>query len=530
LFAFDADTSPCEPLWSANLIDSGHGGTSGEIPVPYLSSGPWYVGAGDGDIEPEIGVVGTPVIDPASNTLYVVSKSMNSGGTTFYQRLHAIDITTGNEKSGAPANITASVTPSGGGTVAFNARTENQRPGLALNNGTVYIAWGAHEDTGPYYGWVLGYAYQGGTLTQTAVFNDTPNGTAGGIWMSGGAPAIDADNNVYVISGNGIFDASNTTAPNTDYGDSFLQLTSTLAVHQYYTPQDQQNDYSTDGDFGAGGAVVLADLPAGSPVTHIAIGGGKDGNLYLLNRDAMGGYDTNNTLFWQQMSIGSIFETGAFWNNGFYIATVGKPIVAYQLNTSTVKLSKAGAGTNPSGYGFPGATPSVSASGTSNGIVWALSQHNYCTPQSGGCGPAILYAYDATNVANELWDSSQVSGDAAGYAVKFTVPTVANGKVYVGTRGNNTGGVDSSTSTPGELDVYGLKPAGASSSARAQRRPAPAARGPADSTIPTHRAFGGGFRGAFVPSGLGVVAGVAMVGLTRVRRRRRTAPRLKTAS
>jgi hypothetical protein len=455
LFAFDADASPCQTLWSVSLIDANHGATSGETTVPAGTTGN-LVGAGDGDITPEVGVIGTPVIDPSTGTLYVVSKSVSASQTTFYQRLHAIDITTGKEKTGSPVVIAGSVSSSGG-TVNFSPQFQNQRAGLAFNNGTVYIAWGSHEDADTYYGWVMAYTYSAGAFTQTAVFNDTPNVQFGGIWMSGGAPAMDEYNNVYVITGNGGFDASSPTPPNNDYGDTFLQMTTGLRIEQYYTPSDQASDAAGDLDFGAGGTVVLADLPPGSPVTHIAMGGGKDGKLMVLNRDSMGGYDVNDNLYWQQITVGPIYATGAYWNDTYYLAPANNPLMAYQLNTSTAQFSLASTANTPSLYVWPGSGPSVSANGLSDGIVWGLNTSQYCTNQSGGCGPAILYAYDATNLANELWDSTQVSSDAAGNAVKFTVPTVANGKVYVGTRGNNTGGVYGSTSVSGELEVYGLK-------------------------------------------------------------------------
>ncbi len=468
LFAFDADANPCVQLWSASLIDSNHGGTSGEIPVPDLH-GDDYVGLGYGDITPEIGVTGTPVIDPSSGILYVVSKSMNAAGTSFYQRLHAIDITTGNEEAGSPVTISATYPGSGdgGSSDAFNPQQENQRPGLALVNGTVYIAWASHEDASPYYGWILGYQYSGSALVQTQVFNDAPNDGQGGIWMSGGAPAADATGNLYVVTGNALFDANSTTAPQNDYGDSFLQLSASLQVLQYFTPSDEATDESEDNDFGAGGATVLADLPAGSPVTHLALAGGKDGYLYVFNRDDLGGFGDSNAL--QKIVVGAedlsspnagvIFSTGAFWNNFFYLAGAGEPLQVYQLSPTTATFSLSNtAGSPTGGFGYPGASPAVSASGTTNGIVWALDTSAYCTSESSACGPAVLHAYSATNVGNELWNSSMVASDAAGYAVKFVVPTIANGKVYVATRGNNTGQVDSASTVPGELDVYGLKP------------------------------------------------------------------------
>jgi len=456
LFAVDADASPCVQLWQASLIDTGHGGTGGETSVPAGLTGN-LVGLGTGDITPEVGVTGTPVIDPATNTLYVVSKSVDSTRTAFYQRLHAIDIATGNEKTGSPVTIAATFPGSGDGGASdtFNARQENQRGGLAFVNGTVYIAWASHEESLPFYGWLLGYTYSGSAFSQAAVLNMAPNTAAGGIWMSGGAPAADSSGNIYVITGNGSFDVTNSTPPNNDYGDSLLQLNSSLGIMSYFTPSDQVTEANLDYDFGSGGAVVL-NVSAGS-LQHLVIGGGKEGTLYLVNGDSMGGLGDANAR--QYFSIGhSIFATGAFWNNSYYIAGVGGPLSAFSFDTSGNLFTTAPSSNSSASYGFPGATPSVSGSGTnSNGIVWALNTQSYCTPQSASCGPALLHAYDATNLANELWNSGLVSSDAAGNAVKFTVPTVANGKVYVGTRGNNTGGTYGSTTVSGELDVFGLK-------------------------------------------------------------------------
>lgn len=469
LYAFDADASPCETLWKASLLDTSHGGAAGETTVPGGSSG-FLVGKGDGDMTPEVGVTGTPVIDPATGTLYVVSKSMNAAGTSFFQRLHAIDLASGTEKPGSPATIagTFSGTGDGGSTVSFSARMENQRAGLALANGTIYIAWGSHEDALPYYGWMMGYVYNGSSFSRTAVLNAAPNSQEAGIWMSGAAPAEDVQGRLYVITGNAGFDAASSTAPNDDYGDSLLQLSLALGVQQYFTPSDQHSDQIYNNDFGSGGAAVLADLPAGSPVTHLLIGGGKDGNLYVFNRDSLGGYGDGNA--WQELSVGTegnlnaatpgvIYTVGAIWDDTYYLAGAGGPLQAFHLDPSTAKLSLAGTATAPSGgFGYPGGTPAISASGFANGVVWVLDDSQYCTPASPGCGPAVLHAYDASNVANELWNSAQSGSDRAGNAVKFTVPVIANGKVYVGTRGNNTGGAYGSTSASGELDVYGLKP------------------------------------------------------------------------
>jgi hypothetical protein len=467
LYAFDADnnTSPCTPLWQVNLLDTLHGGTPGETSVPSSPTN-FLVGSGGGDIMPEVGVTGTPVIDPATNTLFVVSKSVIASGPTFFQRLHAIDLATGNEQSYGPANVTSTYPGNGDGssTTTFVPQRENQRSGLALVNGTVYIAWASHEDVTPFYGWVIGY--NASDLTQTSVFNVDPNVPSspmtegvgeGGIWMSGGAPAADSSGNLYFISANGAFDPTTS-----NYGDTLLQLSPNLSVStNYFTPSDQLTDDEDDVDFGSGGA-VLVDLPAnGGNPTHLIIGGGKDAALYLLNRDAMGGYGDSNA--WQKTNFTSsgfhgIFATPAFWNSTLYISAFNGPLVAFSLNPSTADLTQLPS-VSPETFAKFGPTPSVSSTpNNSNGIAWIIDATQFCTNGSAGCGPAVLHAYDATNLSSELWNSTQGSGNSAGNAVKFTVPTVANGKVYIGTRGNNTGGADSSTSVPGELDVYGLLP------------------------------------------------------------------------
>ena len=450
VFAFDADSNACTMLWSASMIDTAHGGTAGETPVPSAS-----VGSGYGDIAPEIGINGTPVIDPSTGTLYVVAKSIISSSSTFFQRLHAIDIGTGNEKAGSPVAIAGSYpgTGSGGTSVAFSLKQQNQRAALALVNGVVYIAWGSHEDSPPWYGWVMGYQYGNSSWTQTAAFNATPNTRNGGIWMGGGAPPADSANNLYFITGNGNFDATNATAPNNDYGDTLLQLNPALQVTQYFTPSDEATDFSADKDFGAGGAAVLADLPAGNIVTHALVCGGKDGTLYVLNRDMLGGLGDPAAV--QTIPLGKAnFSTPTIWNNNLYAAGSGGPVHSYQLNQATAHFTSTASSTHT--FGFPGSTVSVSAAANQSGLVWAIDNHSYCTQQSSSCGPAVLYAYDAGNVASELWNSSTKAADAAGNAVKFSVPTVANGRVFVGTRGNNVGGADSSTSKPGELEIYGL--------------------------------------------------------------------------
>ena len=461
IYAFDADTSPCVTLWHANLIDSLHGGSSGEGSVAAN-----LVGSGFGDIQPEIGITGTPVIDLNSGTLYAVSKSVNAA-TQFFQRLHAIDLSTGNEKFGGPMSIESSITfPgnfSGGTTVAFDPQNEGQRPGLALVNGVVYVSWASHEDHDPYHGWLIGFNASSLQAVPNAVFNVTPNVVnatsyaRGGIWMGGGAPAADSNGSLYILTGNGTFDAN--TAGGVNYGDSTLKLSTTsgLGVADWFTPANQSSLDGVDTDHGAGGAAMIINTPNG----NFVIGGGKEGNLFLLDQTAMGHYGADfnppNANAVQIFNVGNpILSTAAFWNSSLYIAAAGGPLQSYPFDTIAKNFKTGNATSTSATFGFPGATPSVSASGASNGIVWAIDGSKFCTAQSPGCGPAVLHAFDATKLSTELWNSSQTPGDKAGNAVKFTVPTVANGKVYIGTRGNDTG--SGASSTPGELDVYGLKP------------------------------------------------------------------------
>jgi hypothetical protein len=463
LYAFDADASPCLQLWHVSLIDSSHGATSGEVSVAAGMTN-WLVGHGEGDTCPEVGVTGTPSIDAANGILYVVSMSTNPVGTSFYQRLHAIDITSGREKPGSPVLIVADYPGAGGGgtRVVFDAHQERQRAGLALVNGQVYIAWTSFEDTSPWYGWIIGYSYNGGALRQSSKLNVAPNKRAAGIWMSGGAPAADSTGTIYVSTGNGVADANASSGPSNDYGDSVLKLRTDLTVSDWFLPSVHATLVSNDFDLGAGGAAIVVS-PSSGPFRHLVVTGGKEGTLYVLNGDHLGGFDPTDANALQHFPIGTggqhaIFATPAFWNNTLYIAPINQPLLAYAFDSAVDKLNPTTpAAQSPTLYRFPGATPSVSASGSSNGIVWAIDSNSYCTKQAPRCGPAVLHAYDATNLANELWNSAKNSADAAGNAVKFAVPTVANGKVYVGTRGNNTGDVYGSTTISGELDVYGLR-------------------------------------------------------------------------
>lgn len=409
VYAFDADAGPCQTYWSKSLL------ASGETWVNNMDVG------GSLDLAPDIGIVGTPVIDPATNTIYVVSKSKN--GATIHQRLHALSLLDGSEKFSGPQEIAA--TFSG---IFFSPLSQNQRAGLALLNGVVYVAHGSHGDIGTYYGWIQGF--NAATLAQVSVFNDTPGAGMGGIWMAGGAPAFDSSNNMYVITGNGNFDGV------TLFGDSFLKLsTPGLTVSSFFAPTDQASLDSGDTDFGSGGATILIDQPSG-PVQRLAIGGGKEGTLFVLNRDNLGGNTNNDSGAVQSFSLGNrIFATPAFWQNTLYVGLDSDHVKSFTFNALTGQFTTSPASQSPSTFGFPGSTPSISSQGTSNGIVWATEK---------GTGPSVLHAYDATNLGTELWNSANSSADQAGQAVKFTVPTVANGKVYVG--------------TVGEISAYGLTP------------------------------------------------------------------------
>jgi len=485
VFAFDADANPCVQLWQAALLDSAHGGTAGEGPLVWTDVGYCY-----GDVYPEVGVTGTPVIDPASNTIYMVSASEIPGPDTgncplpsgsFFHRLHALDITTGSEKFNAPVTIAATVPGTGdgssGGTLSFTSQLHHNRSGLALAGGTVYVAFAAHEDATPYHGWLFGYSTATSDLTvPPSVFNTTPNGVYipnvggadGGIWGAGGAPAVDSGGNVYVSTGNGIFDQGTGMSMQGDYGDSVLNLSppsapgASMQVNGFFSPD---NEYSLEGgdvDLGSGAPVLLPDQTVGPP--HLLVQLGKDGVVYLIDRDNMGFFNaaTNQVVQYFQATSG-FWGTPAFWQNNLYFAGAGDVLRQFTFDPSTL-FNTTSSSQSSIAFGFPDVSPSVSSEGTSNGIVWAIDAglYGYASPnappvngQAVNCypapvpaactGPAVLHAYNATNLAMEYWNSS-IAGvrDQAGAAVKFVPPTVANGKVYVSTRT--------------EVDVYGLLP------------------------------------------------------------------------
>jgi hypothetical protein len=442
VYAFDADLNSgvdASPLWQISFLSSAHGAAAGATTVSsnIVST----------DISPEVGITGTPVIDPTTNTMYIVGKTMENSKAV--QRLHALDITSGAEKFGGPVVITATVAGTGNGSVSgsltFDPLWENQRPGLLLLNGIVYIGFAAHGDNGPWHGWILGY--NAGSLTQVGAYNASPNGTGSGFWMSGEGLAADVPagkpyGRMFVPTGNGDYNATKPYTNSMDYGDSHLVLDLTNGqptVVDEFTTNQQATLNSQDGDVGSGGMIVLPDQTG--PYAHLAVQAGKGGTLYLLNRDNMGGYNTTTDQALQEQGpIGTlgVWSTPAYWNGNVYYWGRFDYLKSFPL-LSTGLLSTTPTKSSET-YGYPGSTPSISANGTSQGIVWSINSSGYANSPATS---AILQAHSASNVAITLYSSAtNAARDAAGVAVKFTVPTVANGKVYVG------------TST--ELDIYGL--------------------------------------------------------------------------
>jgi len=447
VYAFNADVSSA-PLWHVSLLDAAHGATPGEVTGNTAND----ISSSCVDTVPQVGITSTPVIDPSTGTMYVEAKSKRTNGT-YVHRLHMLDITTGAEKSPGPQVISATVpgTSDGSTTITFDPLRNLNRSGLLLVNGTVYIGYASHCDETPYHGWI--FAYNASTLTQTAVFITTPNGQGqGGIWMSGAGVAADANGIIFTATGNGNFDP-------TDVGDSVLKLAlggNTISLRDYFTPFDQGIDDANDYDLGSGGVLLLPDQPAAHP--HEMVLGTKSGSIYLIDRDQMttnnqhycSGCTSDPEIVQEIPNAGAavwLFSAPAYWNNTVYFWGSNDVLKAYTLSNGSLGKSPSSSSTNS--FGFPGATPVISANGNTNGIVWAIDT----TTQSGSMGlgpvPSVLHAYDATNVAKELWNSSQAANnrDTAGKSVKFTVPTVANGKVYIGTET--------------ELDVYGLLGSGA---------------------------------------------------------------------
>jgi len=412
------------------------------------------------DITANMGIVGTPVIDSASKTIYFVARSTNGGANGFVQELHAVDITTGADRAGSPVALAASVPGTGdgnvGGVVSFDPKKNNQRQALTLVNGVVYISFSSHCDLNPYHGWILGY--NASTLKQAIVYCDTPTGEAGGLWESGMGMAADATGSLYVVSGNGTVgqngftpsgNGTNPTASNpnpsdlTNRGESALKLTpsgGTLQVSSFFTPNNYNNLDANDLDYGVMGAFLI-------PESNLFLTGCKDGNLYLLNKDNMGSYSASFNQVVQTIPLNVNLHCQPAFYKGvdqyMYVWSENDQLRAFKFSGGTFATTPV-----VSSYQGPngpsGADLSVSSNGSTpgTGILWALYSTDSSLP--GGVGAGVLRAFDANDITKELWDSSQNVTDVLGFYAKFNSPTIANGHVYVPTFSN-------------QVVVYGLK-------------------------------------------------------------------------
>jgi len=419
VYAFDADSNSVTnstPLWSVSFLNAAAGVTS----VPYGDTG-------CGQIEPEIGITSTPVIDPTNGTIYLVAMTKEVSGSSFsyVQRLHALDVSSGAEKPGSPVAIQATYpgTGEGGAILTFDPKNYKQRPGLLLLNGAVYTAWSSHCDGGTYHGWIIAYDSQ--SLKQVAVYNESPNGNMGSFWAGGAAPAADSSGNVYVVSGNGTFDIPS-AGKSQDIGESYIKLSTAggLSVADYFTPYNYASLNSADLDTGSAGVVLIGDEAGSSAHPHLMAGAGKEGRIYLLDRDNLGKLNSgSDSQIVQSLpnAIGGLFGNPSYFNRVLYFCGSGDNLKAFSIVNAQV--SSAPTSQSSVKFGFPGCVPTVSANGSSNVLVWAID-------------PAgVLRAYDATNLASELYDSSKnAARDSLGSAVKYSVPTVANGKVYAATQ------------------------------------------------------------------------------------------------
>jgi hypothetical protein len=439
VYAFDADGNSAAPLWQRSFL--GPNVTT----VPSDDTGECC------DISPEIGITGTPVIDNSTSTLYVVAKT-KEGRNAYVQRLHALDLGTGVEKFGGPVVVQASVPGTGNGStgeqVAFDPLRENQRASLLLNHGVVYIGFGSHGDVQPYHGWLLGYSAS--TLQQVMAFNVSPNADGGGIWQANGGPATDATGNIYLVTGNGAFDGD---SGGQDFGDSFLRIAPNGTVADYFTPWNQGVMNANDFDLGAAGPLLLPDQPGPHP--HLMVSAGKNGTVYLVDRDAMGHYSgtTNDNQIVQ--SLVEIFSFGfpepgnysaaVYFNGTVYFGPIADNIQAFPITNGLLRTTALTRSADV--FKYPGATMAISAAGSTNGILWAIQRNSDCGVEL-SCGtatPGVLKAYDASNLETLLYSSDQMgSRDMFDFATKFSVPLVANGKVFVGSLG--------------QLTVYGLLP------------------------------------------------------------------------
>ncbi len=419
-YAFDADSGG--QSWKVTTL--GQGETTSDD-------------RGCSQISPEIGIPDTPVIDRRNGpngAMYLVAMSKDSSGK-YHQRIHALDLKTGAELFGGPMEIQATYPGTGDGSqngqVIFAPGQFAERAGLLEIGGVIYIAFTSHCDARPYTGWVMGYNAL--TLAQTSVIDVTPNGNEGAIWMAGTGLAGDSQGNIYFLDANGTFDTTLNGQGfpiNGDYGNAFMKLSTSpkLAVADYFNMYNTMQESSSDEDLGSGGAILLPDLMDNNgQVHHLAVGAGKDSNIYVVNRDNMGKFNpNNNSAIYQELAgalPGGVWANPAYFNNTVYYGSVGRPLKAFPI--SNAMLASSPSSQSPTSFGYPGTSPAVSANGTTNGIVWAVENSN----------PAVLHAYDATNLANELYNSNQAGArDQFGPGNKFITPLIVNGKVFVGTQ------------------------------------------------------------------------------------------------
>jgi hypothetical protein len=424
VYAFDAEGVNATALWYDSFIDPSKRIT----PIPCADTG-----ADPCPFASVIGITGTPVIDPTSGTLYLVAATKENG--KFVNRLHALDITTGAEKFGGPVQIEASVKGTGSGNkkgvVSLNPQHELQRSGLLLLNGTVYIGWASFGDVTPFHGWILGYS--AASLAQVAVFNSTPNGSDGGVWQSGAAPSVDPAGYIYVVTGNGTFDVNK---GDVDWGDSFLKFDGSLSVQDYFTPDDQLKLSKGDLDLGSGAGLIVPAQKGKFPDEILSAG--KEGLIYVVNRASMGKFNgsKNDVIQTVTGSAGGYWSSAAYWNNTVYFSGQADYLSQYTLVKGVLSTSPV--------FQVPtkfAATPSISANGSTNAILWAIER----TTINGKVEPAVLHAYAAAKVSEELYNSDQAGQrDLLGPGITFSAPTIMNGKVYVG--------------TASELDALGLFP------------------------------------------------------------------------
>ncbi len=413
------------------------------------------------DIVPEVGVTGTPVIDPNTGTLYLdVFTREVSSTTNFFHRIHALNITNGMEQSYSPMVVTGTVPGAGrdssGGVMTFNPKQCNERPALTLANGILYVAYAGYADTDPYHGWVLGYNATNLAPVTNYIFNSTPNATTaafganaaeGGVWMGGNGLCVDSSNNLYFETGNGSFDANTNGG---DYADTFIKLSTTngFAVADYFTPYNQLSLANGDLDLGACGPILLPDSLGNGTHPHLLAGTGKNGTLYLVDRDNMGHYNgtdgingnDNNIVQSIQGATATTWSSPAYFNHQLYLQASSAPMKSYAITNG--QITTFATATASASFGVFNGGPVVSANGTNDGIVWVLNN-------AGGTGTEVLYAYAATNISTQLYNSSQLSRDVVGSGIKMTTPTVANGKVYVGSQfGLSIYGLTAFVSTP----------------------------------------------------------------------------------